>query len=350
MKKLALAIAVAAISGQAAAVELYSSNDATLDVYGQLRTRLQKTNNEGENKFDVASSRIGAIGTYKLSDDLTASGKIQVKYADDGKTNFYSDVLWVGLNSKTLGNARIGSMYTIWDEEQGMHDFTYNFGGSAKMGDNVYGTAFLKNVLDYSMDLGQVKLRAQYLMSPMDRDAKNRDLSFSGLDTKAKIDKSHSFGATWNSDFGLSVAGTYSATKIDKTTEDADTSYGETESLGLTASYSINSLTIGTQLSRITAEADNKADFDQTKKGFGLGAQYSFANGMNPYFTYDNAKEDTKGNDAVDETTKSYVVGVEFKPNSSVRVWTEVGKTKVDRKDDKDTSSTAWAIGARYYF
>ena len=162
MKKLALAVAVAAISGQAAAVEVFSNDNATLDVYGQLRTRLVKTNNQGENKFDVDNSRIGTIGNYKLNEDLTATGKFVVKYNETAQ--FFSDEIWVGLASQQVGEARIGRQFTIWDGQMGKHDFTFWNGGSATMGSDAYGTNYLDKALDYRLNIGQVTVFAQHLI------------------------------------------------------------------------------------------------------------------------------------------------------------------------------------------
>ena len=223
MKKLALAIAVAAISGQAAAAQVYNSDNATVDIYGQIRTKVSKTNNDSEKSFSLSSSRIGAIGAYKLNDDLTAEGKIQIKYGDDD-SNFYSDALYVGLNSNTFGGVRVGTMGSIWDDEMGIQDNSYAFGGNSTLGNQQRGTANQSNILDYrfpiSTSVGTVTLRAQTQLAPSSADAKRNDLTVAGFDgskdtRKTTIDKMVSAGAIWNSNFGLDVAAVYAATDID---------------------------------------------------------------------------------------------------------------------------------------
>ena len=196
------------------------------------------------------------------------------------------------------------------------------------------------------------------------------------------IDQSNSIGATWNSDFGLTVSGVYAATKLDtkgtaetvKTPEVKKSDFMKTKSMGLSASYSIEGLTIGGQLSKVTAQADTKSDFDQTKKGYGLGASYNFGNGFGSYATYDYAKVDNKGDklsaiydksnvgsiDYAKETngkTQSLAIGMTFRPASSVLTWAEIGRVKEDTdlmmdKDKKTEKSTktVWAVGARYFF
>ena len=363
MKKLALAVAVAAISGQAAAVEVFSNDTTSLEVYGQLRTRLVKTNNDGEAAFDVANSRIGTTGTYKMNDDLTFTGRFQVKYADSD-TNFFNDSLWIGMNSKKLGEVRIGSMYSIWDDDQGKHDFTYYTGGGAKLGSDVNGTVFLSNVLDYRLNLGQVTLRAQTIMSPIERNAHRKrydekvDVNYTTdgstvtaetTSSYTKIDSAHIMGATWNSDFGLTLAGTYAATELETVTtvgtnDPSTSSMKDTKSMGLTASYSINDLTVGAQYTKVNTDFAAANTHDEDKTGYGFGAKYAMDYNLAPYFTYDNVKTEVKGEK--DETTKTYVLGVEYKPSASIRAFAQGGRTK----ETGEKNETTFVVGARYYF
>ncbi|MTI12470.1 porin [Sansalvadorimonas verongulae] len=375
MKKLALALAVAAISGQAAAVEVYSDDNSSVEVYGQLRTRLQKTRNDDAAKFDVANSRIGTIGTYNLSDDLTAKGQFQLKYSDDA-TNFFSDAMWVGLQSKTMGQLRLGTMWTQWDAQMGKHSNGYAFTGSSSMLSTNYGTVAMKNLLSYDITLGQVSLFAEYMIAPMESDVKGENMSFAAMTDSLKnledddtlkaqniaIDKFYTYGATWNSDFGLSVSLLHGGTDLkEKRADNTDTAVGTTDSTGLSMSYAIRNLTVGAQAFRTNAQATNKANFDQTKTGYGIGGKYSFDNGVSPYYAFDQIQEDSKGTNlanatnanaagVIDSRTRTHAMGVEFKPSASFRTWAEVGREKKTHKFDNNTTATKWALGARYYF
>lgn len=385
MKKLALAVAIAAISGQAAAAQVYSDDTTTLDVYGQIRTSLAKSSESGEADFYTNSSRISVLGTQKLTDDLTAKGKYQVKYSQSN--NFYNDDTWVGLASKKFGEVRIGRQWTIWDDQMGGHDYTYWNGGSASLGGGVYGTTFLDSTIKYQLNLGQFTLLAEHMLSPVSTNSAQKELTFSAYEGAGNvvIDKSNSLGLVWSSDFGLTVAGIYAATNLDKAAVDADTGAGtpatpkgdllDTTSAGLTAYYSTGPLTVGVQLSRVTAQADSKADFDQTKNGFGLGGSYKWSSTLSTYVAYDYVKADNEGDqlsavykevtggtdiraDETNNKTQSLAVGVRFRPASSFLTWAEIGRFKYDndtlktgeaKKNDK-SNETVVAVGARYYF
>ena len=377
MKKLALAVAVAAISGQAAAAQVYSNDNATVDVYGQIRTRLQKTHNNDEKSFDVASSRIGAIGNYKINDDLTATGKIQIKYSD-GDTNFYSDALYVGLNSKSLGEVRVGTLGSIWDDEMGLHDYTYAFGGASTIESAQYGTAVQSNMIDYRLPIttsvGTVTLRAQTQLAPSSSSTRRNDFTVAGFDgskdtAKTTIDKSVSAGVVFNSDFGLDVAAVYAATDVDlqATSEVKSTQIGTTangvavnsvaqaavgkqalgtaKSYGVTAGYTVGQLFVGGQVTRVNVKKDDKS-FDQEQTGYGVGVKY-FNVGFNlsPYATYDIVKTNDKVGKE-ESRDRTLAAGIEFKPNAAVRTFAEVSRNI----NDGEANTTKWAIGARYYF
>ncbi|MTI12469.1 porin [Sansalvadorimonas verongulae] len=363
MKKLALAIAVAAISGQAAAAQVYSNDSTAVDVYGQLRTILKKTNNNGEKSFSLASSRVGFIGTHKMSDDLTVEGKMQIKYGDSAE-NFYSDVLYIGMNSKTFGGVRVGNMGSIWDDEMGIQDNTYAYGGSSSLGGDQYGTGVQSNTLDYRFPIdtsvGVITLRAQTQLAPTSVDAKRNDLTAAGFtdnkkDTEAvTIDKAVSAGVVWNSNFGLDVAAVYAATDVDLQA-DADatpakekTALGTAKSYGISTGYTVGKLLVGAQLTRVKVKKDDKsANFDLEKTGYGLGAKYSFDNNVSPYATYDIVKTDNKAVKTTDATkARTLAAGVEFKPNASIRTFVEASRNI----NDGEKHTTEWAIGARYYF
>ena len=366
MKKLALAIAVAAISGQAAAAQVYSNDNVSVDMYGQLRTKLSKTNNDGEKSFSLSSSRVGFIGNYKMSDDLTAEGKIQIKYGDTGD-NFYSDDLYVGLNSKTFGSVRVGTMGAIWDGEMGIQDNSYAFGGNSTLGSQLRGTGNQSNMLDYRFPIdtsvGVVTLRAQTQLAPSSADAKRNDLTVGDFDgskdtAKVTLDKMVSVGAVWNSNFGLDVAAVYAATDVDlqevaATTNPAapakpKTALGSTKSFGISTGYTVGNLFVGGQLTKVKTEKDDKsANFDQEETGYGVGVKYSFDNNIAPYATYDIVETDNKADKTADATKgRTLAAGIEYKPNASIRTFVEAARSINDGAEH----STDWAIGVRYYF
>ena len=66
MKKTLLALAVMAAAGSANAAEVYKTDDATVDFYGQLRQYVEFSDVDGEDdaKIDKSSSRWGLKVSY----------------------------------------------------------------------------------------------------------------------------------------------------------------------------------------------------------------------------------------------------------------------------------------------
>ena len=147
MKKLALAVAVAAISSQAMAVEIYNAEDASLEVYGEIRARLRNQSGESS-EFDGQNTRIGIKGQYALSNDMYALGNVRM-YGDYNSNDSASyDRGYVGLGHNAMGEIRFGKVASIHDDIFD-YDISWVYGGNAMMGNDQFATDVASSAAQY---------------------------------------------------------------------------------------------------------------------------------------------------------------------------------------------------------
>ena len=354
MKKLVLAAVVAALSGQAMAVNVYNADDATLDVYGEIRTRVKKEEGTA-GKFDGDSTKIGVIGKYDIGNDMYVVGEMRMggdyndtdnDDADGGEFNF--DRGYVGIGHNVYGVVRAGRMPSVHDT-MFSHDESYVWGGAAKNGQNAFGTDVASSAGQYEWSNESFKVMAQV----------QGRTSYDHEKDPTKIKDGYALGGVWMSDLGLDMTIAYTSVELDNNT-DATSSInfngGEANSFGIQAKYKTGALTMTAAVYSFEQTAKRKTDFDQEMDSYGLSARYAFANGIGLYGVYDY-KDATDNNVKInnkklEETTKLFTMGVDFWPHKQFVTFAEVAQEKIEYNTSsiKDQETGKYSIGARFYF
>ena len=361
MKKLVLAAVVAALSGQAMAVNVYNADDATLDVYGEIRTRIKKVEGEA-GKFDGDSTKIGVKGKYGIGNDMYVVGEMRMggdfnntKDSDNGG-EFNFDRGYVGIGHNAYGVVRAGRMPSVHDTLFS-HDESYVWGGSAKNGSNAFGTDVANSAGQYEWSNESFKVMAQVQGHTSDDATFKKSDKDETLIGSTNIKNGYALGGVWMSDLGLDITTAYTSVELDDKNSTLNVfDGGEANSFGVQAKYSINSLTLTAAVYNFEQTAKKKTDFDREINSYGLSARYAFANGIGLYGVYDN-KETTDNqpkvnNKKLEETSKTFTMGVDFWPHKQFVTYAEFAqeKTENNKVDSKDKEIGKYAVGARFYF
>ncbi|MCL6269462.1 porin [Sansalvadorimonas sp. 2012CJ34-2] len=326
MKKLVLAAAIAAVAGNAMAFEAYNADGTTVSISGEVRTLISNTENDNKGaKFDMGGSKLAVSISHKLSDDLTAEGFMRFAAdLNDGSAKLGVDKGYLALGSAQYGKVSIGVVGTAYDDLMGGYDASVNFGGAAKLGADTNGAGGLQNGINYTWSNDSMTVVADYGLE--DKETTTTIDSFTG-----KLDKTYGLGASWTSDFGLTLTGAYGAAKLDNETTEATA-----KAYGFEADYSFGAFSVGAIINKSEEKAgDTKIE----KRGFGTGAAYSFLDNGTAYAGYNVVK--TKG---ADDKTKTYNAGVQYMVHPQVKVFADIAQTKAAEKTNE------YALGARVYF
>ncbi len=374
MKKLALAIAVAAMSSQAMAVSLYSSDDASLSLYGEIRTRIQKENGSTA-KFDGNNTRFGLLGNYSLTPSTALIGEFRITGDFNNSENSTSfDRGYVGIADDTYGIFRIGRMPSVADRLIS-YDQSWVYGGVAKSGTSAFGTDIASSSFQWENTYGAITLYAQGQGEANDSATftNNQYLENDNLFTSrftSTIKNGYALGASLATDIGLTMNVAY--TTVSLTNKESGTTYlreGEAESFAIGATWAIdNNLDIGVAaFSRkqtankggLIASAANNIEGKQ--QGFGLSGRYSFDGGISVYGVYDYLKDENTyttlnvPNDKSLETeTNQITLGVDYWVHPQLVTFAEVAeKDMTDNRSksaSQDDTTSMFALGARFYF
>ncbi|WP_089139703.1 porin [Vibrio rumoiensis] len=341
MKKslLALAVSAAAFTGAANAAEIYSSDEATVDFYGQLRTEMKFMDADDYNgDLSTGSSRTGVDAKYNVSDNFAVLGLVEVGVPANDSSDVTVRRHMVGF-ATDLGTIQFGKDWTVSDDLGGT-DYSYFFGGTG----NLYGQlngALNDSQIKYSLDLDNWWVKAAYGFNDS---SSHQDLAegFVGA----------SFGA-----FSFHAGGGYNRNhdfKAGNTSLDVSNTYYEatgvfdaTDTLQLSATYYGSKVEV------------KDSDFDVDQNAISVGAYWTFVEKTSLYAGYEYVKQDA--GDYGDEDGNNTFVGVEYKFSSWARVFAEVGYADgatlgfVDENDNLIGPSTAdsetnFGLGARFYW
>ncbi|HBV75395.1 MULTISPECIES: porin [Vibrio] len=164
MKKtlLALAVSAAAFTGAANAAEIYKTDDASVDFYGQLRTELKFLDGE-DAKLGTGSSRTGVDAKYQVNDSLGVYGSVELGIQDNKDVFVRKHIFGLDTN---YGAVEFGKALTLSDDVYGA-EYSYFFGGTGLF----YGTlngAFHDSQIRYKLDTDSFWLKAAYGLSEDD--------------------------------------------------------------------------------------------------------------------------------------------------------------------------------------
>ncbi len=330
MKKTLLALAVAAAATSANAAEIFKSDEATVDFYGQIRTELTfEEGNDHDPRLDAGSSRAGVELNYKATDTLDVFGKVEFSVVDSMSNRLH----YVGL-SGDFGSVLFGKDWTVGDESS-KADYSYFYGGSA-MFNNVLTGGSHDSQVKYSYEVDNFFFKAGYGLS---EDESNQEAIELNIGTVMDA-LSFNLAGGMVTDPGKKIKGL----EIEQTY------------LQGTVEYAMDSLTLGASLGTTTLE-DTASGDDTTSNGFALAAKYSVSPKTAVYGGFDYVAHDL---DAL-EDSNAFHAGVEHKFSSWARLYAEYayldGSTLgfsndsevMYEKQSVDKASN-FAVGARLYW
>jgi predicted porin len=336
MKKSLVALAVLAASGAAMAqssVTLYGIADIWL---GSVKNETAGTSVR-QTKLDsggVSTSRWGIKGSEDLGGGLSANFKLEQGFAMDTGAGGASTGQGTGAQafdrqayvgfSGGFGEVQFGKVWSAYDDVSGASNAMFDAGGLAPMYQVFKSTNYidrpingfryssptfggLSGAVSYSLDEGVATatsitaLSFSYGAGPLavQLGYQDEDLNNTSVDTKYLR-----LGGTY--DFGMAVAKlTYGkATDIGNVNGDDATEY----QLGL--DVPVGSAVV-LSASYAKSKDDKNAGFEQSRKGFGLGATYTLSKRTFLYGGYESDK--ATNNAAADSKHSVFAVGVQHK-------------------------------------
>ncbi len=324
MKKTLLALAVAATATSANAVEIFNSEEATVDFYGQLRTELRfLDNSDYDADLSSGSSRAGVEVNYKASDSFDVFGKVEFSLKDSGDT--YTRLHYAGIDGD-LGSIWVGKDWTASDYVS-KADYSYFFGGSATFYSVINGGSHDSHI-QYLYETDSFFVRGMY---GLPENGSNQEV--------AELYAGMTFGA-----FSFNLGGGLTKDGVDQTY------------LRGTVEYSKDSLTLGATVATTTFDDVPGID-DTSSMGYSLAAMYGIAPKTTLYGGYEFVDHDLG-----DLESNVFYTGVEYKFSSWARIYAEYayrdGDTLGFDNDSEDKvafGSSAdklsdFAIGARVYW
>ncbi|PJE80125.1 hypothetical protein CI610_00891 [invertebrate metagenome] len=439
-KKILTATIASLIAGQVMAEQVFKSDTTTIDVYGDLRPRFRyddptasdglkkvipfgqdvTTEEDGDQarqriipaysttkikKITAEGSAFGFKVQQQLTDDVYARGQIEFKWdmtdanAQAGDGDLRTNYGYVAAGTAELGELKLGRMQSAQDAMAGKHDFSYELGGASKLGNAWQGTDYVDNAVGYQWsDQGiTVMLQAQ----AETEDYKDIDIGNRRIMDKAKIKNGYGAGINWDSNFGLSLSGSYTRIKIDQNAQEfirkSDGSNVEItrlpdssptiDSASVSASYTIEGLTVAASYSAYNYKWDKegvKDTYDDNnfespdgaptptplgkpkieQQGWGVGVRYAFEEyNVGVYGIYDELKtkykmkiqqlpDDTELGQ--EENLKVMTFGLDYGFTDQFMVFAEYAHSKTDNYAGLSSDATAknkqFTIGTRFYF
>ncbi len=332
MKKTLLEQVVSATATTANAAEIFKSEDASVNFYGQLRQEL-KFLDDKDPTLSSGSSRMGIDSSYSVNDDFAVNGLVEVAINDS--SDMYVRQHLVGFDTATAGSFKFGKTWTVSDTVYGA-DYSYFFGGSALRYGTLNGAAHSSQVL-YSFENDLFWVKAAYGFS---EDQSEQEL--------AELFAGKSFGdLSVHVGFGYNEAFEFTEQKFDLTN-----TYFEG-----TVEYTFGKGLIGFTYYNATLEDNNSSD-EISENAFSLAGTYQVADKTTAYAGFEYTEQDPNFAGKHDGTV--VYVGTEYKFSSWARVYAEYGYadgTTLGYTKDSATvaAQTAdgennFAIGARFYW
>lgn len=331
MKKTLLALVVAATATTANAAEVFKSEDASVNFYGQLRQEL-KLLDDKDPTLSSGSSRMGINGSYNVNDDFAINGLVEVSIKDAG--DMYVRQHTVGFDTANAGAFQFGKTWTVSDKVY-FADYSYFFGGSAGRYSTLSGASHSSQI-QYSFDTDAFWLKAGYGLTEDDSEQELAEL-YAGT----------SFG-----DLSVHVGGGYNET----TDNVLENTYFEG-----TVEYAIANGVIGFTYYNATLESSiavGANEIDQIdENAFALAASFGVADKTTVYGGVEYVTQDAG---SIDEDGTVAYVGTEYKFSSWARVYAEYGyadgTTLGYANDNVSVDPTMvdgahnFGVGARFYW
>lgn len=388
MKKLALALAVTALSSQAMAYNIYDTDGDTLDLYGQIRLRYRFEEENG-NRMDGGNTRIGVKGQYAVTPETYVFGDVRMVADWNGTDSDFDKTITtattpaadndltydrglVGMGNTKYGEVRAGRMPSVHDIMYG-YDISWVHGGTAKNGENYFGTGGeTSSLFQYQWTGDNLAVIAQ------GQDRANTSVELNNvsvitdpqnLKKTFKIKSGLAMGASYETDFGLGLSTSYTQTELtpDNSADRAHVSKLDAKSYGVEATYTYEKLDLALAgfkfKQELTERAVGSIDHNVDQSGFGASARYNFTENIAVYTVYDYLKSKTKDDEAAThngrnlrETFKSITLGAQYWPAPQFVTFAEMSHINNDTNKFengqrvKNTSDNDYAIGARFYF
>ena len=388
MKKLALALAVTALSSQAMAYNIYDTDGDTLDLYGQIRLRYRFEEENG-NRMDGGNTRIGVKGQYAVTPETYVFGDVRMVADWNGTDSDFDKTITtattpaadndltydrglVGMGNTKYGEVRAGRMPSVHDIMYG-YDISWVHGGTAKNGENYFGTGGeTSSLFQYQWTGDNLAVIAQ------GQDRANTSVELNNvsaitdpqnLKKTFKIKSGLAMGASYETDFGLGLSTSYTQTELtpDNSADRAHVSKLDAKSYGVEATYTYEKLDLALAgfkfKQELTERAVGSIDYNVDQSGFGASARYNFTENIAVYTVYDYLKSKTKDDEAAThngrnlrETFKSITLGAQYWPAPQFVTFAEMSHINNDTNKFengqrvKNTSDNDYAIGARFYF
>lgn len=341
MKTTRVMLAVLAVCGTSAAMAQSSVN-----VYGRINTTVesQKVGDTSASVMNSNSSYLGFRGTEDLGNGLKAGFQLEGNFGSDNGAGFnfqrHSEVNLSGsFGTVRLGKFNVGS-YLATADYISMHN--HDTGTSA---DALYAYVFPEgNQLSYrSPEFGGVTAEFNYgFGEKADRDA---GLPGTGLATAGEHKGAFDAALNYNNGpLGLGLG--YTQAK----TSDAGDSLKE-QQLGLRASYTINSLTLGAYYQYYKADADA---FDTKRHAYRLAAMYTV--GASEFHANVGRAQSYKGDlDGSKTSATQWTLGYNYNLSKRTKVYGYF--TKINNGEDAAYGVTnagdnfrSIAVGVRHLF
>ena len=388
MKKLALALAVTALSSQAMAYNIYDADGDTLDLYGQIRLRYRFEEENG-NRMDGGNTRIGVKGQYAVTPETYVFGDVRMVADWNGTDSDFDKTITtattpaadndltydrglVGAGNTKYGEIRAGRMPSVHDIMYG-YDISWVHGGTAKNGENYFGTGGeTSSLFQYQWTGDNLAVIAQ------GQDRANTSVELNNvsvitdpqnLKKTFKIKSGLAVGASYETDFGLGLSTSYTQTELtpDNSADRVHVSKLDAKSYGVETTYTYEKLDLALAGFKFKQELSERAvgsiDHNVDQSGFGASARYNFTEDIAVYTVYDYLKSKTKDDEAATyngrnlrETFKSITLGAQYWPAPQFVTFAEMAHISNDTNravNDvrvKNTSDNNYAIGARFYF
>ena len=338
MKKslLALAVSAAAFTGTASAAEIYSSDEATVDFYGQLRTEMKFMDaDDHSGDLSTGSSRTGVDAKYNVSDNFAVLGLIEVGVPANDSSDVTVRRHLIGF-ATDFGTIQFGKDWTVSDDLGGT-DYSYFFGGTG----NLYGQlngALNDSQIKYSLDIDNWWVKAAYGFNDS---SSNQDF-FEGF-------VGASFGAfSFHTGGGYNRNHDFEGMDLNNTYYEATGIFDVTDALQLSATY------YGSQL-----ESDS-TDGTIDQNAISVGAYWTFIEKTSLYAGYEYVNQQEDDADLSEHGNNAFV-GLEYKFSSWARVFAEVGYSDGTTLGFVNTdqelveaqqvdSDTNFGLGARFYW
>jgi predicted porin len=334
-------LAVLAVCGTSAAMAQSSVN-----VYGRINTTVesQKTGSTSTSVMNSNSSYLGFRGTEDLGNGLKAGFQLEGNFGSDNGAGFnfqrHSEVNLSGnFGTVRLGKFNVGS-YLATADYISMHN--HDTGTSA---DALYAYVFPEgNQISYrSPEFSGVTAEFNYGFG----EKATRDAGLPGTGITGTGEHKGAFDAALNYNNGpLGLGLGYTQAK----TNDAGDSLKE-QQLGLRASYTINSLTLGAYYQYYKADTDV---FDTKRHAYRLAAMYTL--GASEFHANVGRAQSYKGDlDGTKTSATQWTLGYNYNLSKRTKVYGYF--TKINNGDDAAYGVTnagdnfrSIAVGVRHLF